>query len=313
MARPYSQDLRDRVVAAVTSGRTCRATAALFGISVASVVKWSQRWRDTGSAAAKPMGGRRPLRLTGEREWLLARIAEKPDLTLRAVMAELAERGTPASYGAVWRFFRHEGITLKKTLHASEQDRADIARRRNRWKTHQGRLDPQRWVFIDETWAKTNMTRRHGRCSRGTRLIAKVPQGRWRTLTFLAALRHDRITAPCVIDGPINGTSFRAYIEQFLVPTLSPGDVVVMDNLGSHKSQAVRRLIRAAGAKLFFLPRYSPDLNPIEQVFAKLKTLLRKTDPRTIEATWRNIGDLLDRFTPQECANYLANAGYAST
>jgi len=313
MARPYSQDLRDRVVAAVTSGRTCRATAALFGISVASVVKWSQRWRDTGSAAAKPMGGRRPLRLTGEREWLLARIAEKPDLTLRAVMAELAERGTPASYGAVWRFFRHEGITLKKTLHASEQDRADIARRRNRWKTHQGQLDPQRWVFIDETWAKTNMTRRHGRCSRGTRLIAKVPQGRWRTLTFLAALRHDRITAPCVIDGPINGTSFRAYIEQFLVPTLSPGDVVVMDNLGSHKSQAVRRLIRAAGAKLFFLPRYSPDLNPIEQVFAKLKTLLRKRDPRTTEATWRGIGALLDHFSPTECANYLANAGYAST
>ena len=168
-------------------------------------------------------------------------------------------------------------------------------------------------MFIDETWAKTNMTRRHGRAARGVRLVAKVPQGRWRTLTFLAALRHDRITAPCVIDGPINGTSFRAYIEQFLVPTLSPGDVVVMDNLGSHKGKAVRRLIRAAGAKLFFLPCYSPDLNPIEQVFAKLKTLLRKTDPRTIEATWRSIGDLLDRFTPQECANYLANAGYAST
>ncbi|MFZ3237196.1 MAG: transposase, partial [Stellaceae bacterium] len=116
----------------------------------------------------------------------------------------------------------------------------------------------------------------------------------------------------CVIDGPINGASFRAYVEQLLVPTLSPGDVVVMDNLGSHKGKAVRRLIRAAGAKLFFLPRYSPDLNPIEQVFAKLKTLLRKTDPRTIEATWRGIGSLLDRFTPQECANYLANAGYAS-
>ena len=156
------------------------------------------------------------------------------------------------------------------------------------------------------------MTRRHGRCSRGTRLIAKVPQGRWRTLTFLAALRHDRITAPCVIDGPINGTSFRAYIEQFLVPTLSPGDVVVMDNLGSHKSQAVRRLIRAAGAKLFFLPRYSPDLNPIEQVFSKLKTLLRKADERTVEATWRRIGSLLDCFTPNECANYLKNSGYAS-
>jgi len=161
MARPYSQDLRDRVVGSVASGRTCRATAVLFGVSVASVVKWSQRWRASGSAAAKPMGGRRPLRLKHERAWLLARIAEKPDLTLRAVVAELAERCTPASYGAVWRFFRHEGITFKKILHASEQDRADIARRRTRWKTHQGRLDPRRLVFIDETWAKTNMTRRY--------------------------------------------------------------------------------------------------------------------------------------------------------
>ena len=167
-------------------------------------------------------------------------------------------------------------------------------------------------MFIDETWAKTNMTRRHGRCVRGTRLIAKVPHGRWRTLTFLAALRCDRIAAPCVIDGPINGTSFRAYVEQFLVPTLSAGDIVIMDNLGSHKGHAVRQLIRAAGAKLFFLPRYSPDLNPIEQVFSKLKTLLRKADPRTTEATWRQIGTLLDRFTPEECANYLVNAGYAS-
>jgi transposase len=149
------------------------------------------------------------------------------------------------------------------------------------------------------------MTRRHGRCPRGARLVAKVPHGRWRTLTFLAALRCDRIAAPCVIDGPINGTSFRAYVEQFLVPTLAAGDIVIMDNLGSHKG-------RTAGAKLFFLPRYSPDLNPIEQVFAKLKTLLRKADPRTIDSTWRQIGTLLDRFTPEECANYFVNAGYAS-
>ena len=167
-------------------------------------------------------------------------------------------------------------------------------------------------VFIDETWAKTNMTRTHGRCARGRRLIAKAPHGHWRTLTFLAALRCDRIDAPCVIDGPINGQSFLAYVEQFLVPTLSPGDIVIMDNLGSHKGQAVRRAIRGAGAKLFFLPPYSPDLNPIEQVFAKLKTLLRKADERSIEATWRRIGSLLDNFTSAECANYLKNAGYAS-
>jgi transposase len=139
-----------------------------------------------------------------------------------------------------------------------------------------------------------------------------VPQGRWRTLTFLAALRRDRIEAPCVIDGPINGESFLAYVEQLLVPTLRPGDIVVIDNLGSHKGKAVRQAIRNAGAKLFFLPPYSPDLNPIEQVFTKLKTLLRKAAERTVEATWKRIGALLNSFTPQECANYLVNAGYAS-
>jgi transposase len=156
------------------------------------------------------------------------------------------------------------------------------------------------------------MTRSHGRCARGARLVAKVPHGRWRTLTFLAALRCDRIDAPCVIDGPINGESFLAYVEQVLVPALKPGDIVIIDNLGSHKGKAVRQAIRAAGAKLFFLPPYSPDLNPIEQLFAKLKTLLRKAAERTVEATWRRIGDLLAAFTPQECANYFVNAGYAS-
>ena len=156
------------------------------------------------------------------------------------------------------------------------------------------------------------MTRTHGRSPRGTRLIGKVPHGHWRTLTFIAALRHDRIDAPLVLDGPVNGKSFLAYVEQALVPTLSPGDIVVFDNLGSHKSSAVRRAIRAVGAKLFFLPPYSPDLNPIEQVFAKLKTMLRKAGERTVEATWRRIGSLLSEFTPKECANYIANAGYAS-
>jgi transposase len=156
------------------------------------------------------------------------------------------------------------------------------------------------------------MTRLRGWAPRGDRLLGKVPHGHWRTLTFLAALRCDRIEAPCVIDGPINGESFRAYIEQLLLPTLRPGDIVIIDNLGSHKAKAVRRALRAAGAKLFFLPPYSPDLNPIEQVFAKLKALLRKAAERTVEATWRRIGTLLQHFTPQECANYFRNAGYAS-
>ena len=187
-----------------------------------------------------------------------------------------------------------------------------MARKRERWRRHQARLDPRRLVFIDETWAKTNMTRTHGRCARGQRLVDRVPHGHWKTMTFLAALRCDRIDAPFVLDGPINGEWFLAYVQQLLVPTLSPGDVVIMDNLGSHKSKAVRRAIRQAGAHLLFLPPYSPDLNPIEQVFAKLKTLLRKAAERTVEATWRRIGQLLDHFSPTECANYLTNSGYAS-
>jgi transposase len=147
---------------------------------------------------------------------------------------------------------------------------------------------------------------------KGKRLNAFVPHGHWKTLTFLAALRHDGITAPCVFDGPISGDSFRRYIEQFLLPTLKPGDVVIMDNLGSHKGEAVRAAIRSVGARLLFLPPYSPDLNPIEQVFAKLKHLLRKAKERTIETTWRRIGSLLHAFTPAECSNYFRNAGYGS-
>lgn len=168
-------------------------------------------------------------------------------------------------------------------------------------------------MFIDETWVKTNMTRLGGWCRLGQRLLGKVPHGHWKTLTLVAALRHDGIVAPCVFDGPINGRSFLAYVREILVPALRPGDIVVLDNLGSHKGSEVRQAIHAAGARLVFLPPYSPDLNPIEQVFAKLKTLLRKQDARTIEATWRSVGILLDRFTPEECQRYFAHAGYQST
>ncbi len=168
-------------------------------------------------------------------------------------------------------------------------------------------------MFIDETWTKTNMAPLRGWCLRGTRLKDQVPHGRWRTQTFLAALRHDRVTAPFLLDGPINSKAFLIYVERVLLPTLKPGDIVIMDNLGSHKSKAVRDVIRSAGAQLLFLPPYSPDLNPIEQVFAKLKTLLRKAAERTLEATWRRIGTLLDQFSPQECENYIRNAGYGST
>src|SRR4051812_17420615 len=313
MTRPYSLDLRERVVASVSEGRSCRAVAAVFRLGVATVVRWSQRARATGSAAAKPMGGRKPYLLEGEREWLLGRLAEKPDLTLHALLCELHERGIVVSCDTLWRFVRRQAISFKKTVHAAEQDRPDIARRRAWWKKYQPRIAPARLVFIDETWTKTNMTRRHGWYARGSPLLAKVPHGRWRTMTFIAALRHDRITAPFVLDGPINGEIFRVYIKRILLPTLNAGDVVIMDNLGSHKASAIRQMLRQVGARLLYLPPYSPDLNPIEQVFAKLKTLLRKADERTVDTVWKRIGMLLDRFPPQECANYLRNSGYAAT
>ncbi len=165
------------------------------------------------------------------------------------------------------------------------------------------------WFKRNGEWVKTNMAPLRGWGPRGQRLEAKVPHGHWKTMTFIAALRQDRIDAPLVIDGPINGDIFTVYAEQILAPTLAKGDVVILDNLNSHKGKAARAAIRARGAHLIFLPAYSPDLNPIEQVFAKLKHLIRKAEPRTVENTWRRVGDLLDLFSPKECANYFTNSG----
>ncbi len=198
----------------------------------------------------------------------------------------------------------------KKSAHAAEQTRPDILSQRWEWFEGQPDLDPARLVFIDETWASTNMARTRGRALRGERLRAAIPHGHWKTTTFVAGLRHTGMVAPMVLDGPINGIAFQAYIDQVLVPELQPGDVVVMDNLGSHKGPSVRAAIEAAGATLRYLPPYSPDFNPIENAFAKLKALLRKAAQRSVEGLWGTIGRIADLFTPAECANYFNHAGY---
>jgi transposase len=182
--------------------------------------------------------------------------------------------------------------------------------RRRAWFEAQPDLDPDRLVFIDETWASTAMARSHGRAPRGERLRMGVPFGHWKTTTVVAGLRLSGIVAPMVLDGPINQRTFEAYVEQILMPELKPGDIVIMDNLSSHKSPAVRTAIEAAGADLRFLPPYSPEFNPIEKAFAKLKALLRKAAERTVDGLWRTIGTLIDLFTPTECANHFAAAGY---
>ena len=174
-------------------------------------------------------------------------------------------------------------------------------------------MDSAHFVFLDETGTSTNMVRRYGRCPRGERLVDATPWGHWKITTFVAGLRASGLIAPMVLDGPMTGEVFRAYVEQVLIPELSPGDVVVLDNLAAHKVAGIREMIQAAGASLLYLPPYSPDLNPIEQVFATVKALLRKAAARTKEALWSTIGELLDRFPPAECRNYLSNCGYEFT
>lgn len=198
----------------------------------------------------------------------------------------------------------------KKTGHASEQDRPDVLKRREEWFEGQLDLDPDRLVFIDETWASTNMAHRHGRCRRGQRLRAGIPFGHWKTTTFTAGLRRTGMVAPWVLDGPMNADAFLTYVTRVLVPELDCGDVVIMDNLSSHKTPAVRAAIESVGATLLFLPPYSPDFNPIEQAFSKLKAHLRKAAERTIHGLWNAIGRILDLYSPQECANYFAACGY---
>jgi transposase len=198
-------------------------------------------------------------------------------------------------------------------LHAKEQEREDVAAQREQWQAEMSNLDVEHLVFIDETWTATNMTRRYGRSRKGQRLVSKVPHGHWKTTTFIGALRHDALVAPTVIDGAVNGELFLAYVEQQLVPTLRPGDIVVMDNLASHKLAGVCKAIERVGARVVYLPPYSPDFNPIEMVFAKLKDLVRRAAPRTVEALWNLLGNLLDAFSADECRRYLRHCGYAAT
>jgi len=197
-------------------------------------------------------------------------------------------------------------------VRAAEQDRPDVAAARTAWADNQARVDAGRLVFIDETGTSTKMARLRGRAPRGERLVGKIPHGHWKTTTFVAALRCTALTAPCLIDGPMNGNAFLAYVEQILAPSLEPGDIVVLDNLSAHKVPGVREAIEATGSTLLYLPPYSPDFNPIEQLFAKLKALLRKAAERSIDALWSRIAFLLSAFTSEECANYFRNAGYAS-
>ncbi|MFD2134629.1 IS630 family transposase [Novosphingobium resinovorum] len=306
-----SIDLRTRLLAAVDSGSSCRAAADRFGVAPSTAVRWRAQQRKTGDIAPKPRGGDMRSRRMEERAADILAIWEKRrDITLEELRLALADKGIDVSVAGLHRFFVRRGLTRKKTGHAIEQDRPDVLKQRQDWFEGQLDLEPERLVFIDETWTATNMTRSHGRCPKGERLRMGFPHGHRKTTTLVASLRMTGMVAPMVLDGPINGDWFEAYVAQVLVPELRLGDVVIMDNLSSHKRASVQVLIEAAGATLRFLPPYSPDFNPIEKAFSRLKAMLRKAGERTVSGLWSLIGKLVDLFQPQECANYFRSCGY---
>ena len=303
MPRPYPDKLRTLAVEKVMAGESRRSVARQLDVAASAVIKWVQRYSEMGSVSPSRMGGHCKPKLEGRQAWILEQMRARPSITLAGLRDLLGERGV-----AVRRFLKSCNTTRKILISvADERGCPDAERRREQWKPLQGKADPRKLVFIDETWMKTSMSPGCGWGPKGQRVHRSA-----NTSTFIAAMRHDRIDAPWVPGGPADGDAFQAYVETQLVPTLGRGDIVIMDNLGSHKTDVVRAAVRGAGARLLFLPPCSPDLNPIEQVFAKLKHFLRKDQPRTQGGLWKNVGTLLKKFRPKECANYLVNSGYAA-
>jgi transposase len=262
---------------------SCRAAAAHFDVSISSAIRWRRLALRDGRAVAKPRGGdRHSGRIEAHGDFIKELLAEQGDITLTEIQARLTEpvcRRASAPCIASWR---GTGSRAKKTGHAVEQDRPDVLRQRERWFDGQLDLDPVRLVFIDETWTATNMTRSHGRCPRGERLRMGFPHVHRKTTTPVAGLRMIGMVAPMVLDGAINGDWFEAYVTKVLLPELWPGDIVIMDNFSSHKRVAVKEKIEAAGATLRFPPPYSPDFNPIEKAFSRLKPKLNSVFDKKI-------------------------------
>ncbi|MDE8342793.1 MAG: IS630 family transposase [Acidocella sp.] len=306
----YGQALRDCVLAC--RDMTLVEVATRFGVSPSYVSKARARLRDLGDPAPGQQRCHVPLRSADLIEELKSQIHRYPDSTLNELRLWLSQTyRVSVRYSVMWKVVARLGLIYKKHLQAEEQRREDIAEARREWSVRQPTLDPERLVFLDETWATTNMTRTRGRAPRGKRLVGTVPHGHWYTTTSLAGLRTSGFVAPLVLDGAINGETFLAYTQQFLAKELKPGDIVVPDNLSSHKVTGIREAIEAVGASLVYLPPYSPDLNPIELTFSKFKRLLRDAAERTVEDLWNTIGRTLQRFTPNECTNYGRHCGFS--
>lgn len=310
MPAPYSTDLRERVIAAVEAGASRREAAEQFDLSPSVVIIWMQRYSATGMLDPRPCGGS-VSPLDEHAEFILELVKETPDMTLNEIVEAVRKKRISCSRSAIWRFLDRHDITFKKkTMYALEQQQKGVACERRRWRCGQHLLNSTRLVFIDETSTNTAMVRQYGRGEQGERVIGYAPGGHRKTLTFIAGLSERGVTAPLVIDGAMNGDMFVGYLREVLAPTLKRGDIVIMDNASVHKVAGAEEALEAVGARLLYLPPYSPDLNPIEMVFSKLKALLRKAAERTVPGLIKRIGKLMNEFSFEECRNYLRHAGY---
>jgi len=307
-------------VAAVEGGATIPEAAEQCSVSISSVVRFLKLHRDTGSVGSAKFGGYKDFALAAHENLVRRLVAGQPDITLAELGDQLTKRKITVGKSSISRFLHYLELSFKKSLRAAEQDRPDVAAARRTLQRRQTKFDSKRLVFIDETSVSTTITRLYGRAPQGERLVQKVLHGNWRTVTFIAALRHNRITAPFVLEGAMNGETFKTYVEQFLAPTLKKGDIVFMDNASVHMVDGVEEAIESRGAIPFYLPAYSPDLNPIEQLFAKLKSMLRKIAAYslkqaayTVDSLCAAIASSLTKISRSECAAYLANSGYGQS
>ena len=310
MCAPYSIDLRWRVVDTFHTGCSTRDTGATFVVGPSTVSRWNATLRDTGTLMPKKCGGSiSPLEK--HQDVIFEMLESAPDLTLREMVLYLKAKHIKTSKSSVGRFFERHEITLKKkTVYASEQRREDVVLARKKWKKSQPKRDASNMVFVDETSVNTAMARTHGRAKRGKRVFDFAPNGHRKSFTLVAGLTTKGIVAPIIVDGALNGEGFLAYASGPLSKSIKKGQTVVMDNCATHKVAGVREAIQKRGATLEFVPPYSPDLNPIEMVFGKLKGELRRAEERTVDALTEKVGTVLKKIEPPECKRFVRHAGY---
>ncbi|MDA3888026.1 MAG: IS630 family transposase, partial [Allgaiera sp.] len=310
MGKPYSLDLRERICAYVSRGHSARAAGRVFAVSAATAVRFVAEHRARGTVVAKRQG-RPPGRfgkLAPHLDFLLDIVRAEPDITLKELAAALSDtEGVQVQLSSLHRALERAGLSYEKGLIAADRDRPTLRQARREWITRRQprmRQDPHRPVFTDETAVKTNLTRLRGPAPVAERLYGAAPFGKWAPQTFIAGLTQNALIAPWVITGAMNGPAFDACIETQLAPLLDPGTVVIRDNLSTHRSPRAAEALQRQGCRVLVLPPYSPDLNPIEMAFSKLKAHLRRIGARTFDALFEALGDICDLFEPQECWNF---------